>query len=132
MKKIHFASGLLLIIIYFALFTGCKKAAENHIHGTWIVQNVSDITNPDYEEWTFDSGDNLSIKMILHQDTSIYNYSYIGNYKLKTSKKLEISNFTLGASAAYNGEWDIAKLTSKTLMIVTGKTGLTFKEFYKN
>ena len=132
MKKIHFTSGLLLIITCFVLFTGCKKAAENRIHGTWIVQDVSDVTNPTYEEWTFDSGNNLSINLIIHQDTNVYTYHYIGQYKLKTSKKLEISNFTIGLSSGYNGEWDIAKLTHKTLMIVTGKTGLSFKEFYKN
>jgi len=132
MKKIHFTFSLLIIIFCFTLFSGCKKAAENRIHGSWIVQNVVDITNQDYEEWTFDSGDNLSILMIVHQNTNVYTYNYIGKYKLKTSKKLEISNFTVGPSINYNADWEIAKLTNKTLMIVTGKAGLSFKEFYKN
>ena len=123
-------------IFFYAVFlllffsTGCKKITENKLEGSWVAVDVADITDPNYEEWTFDKG-KLSIDQTIHQDTNVNYYIFIGSYKVKGLKKLDISGFTIGTSTVYNQNWEISTLTKNTLRIVHGPNGLIFKEFYK-
>ena len=118
------------LLLFFS--TSCKKITEEKLEGSWIAVDVVDITNPNpnYEEWTFDKG-KLSIDQTIHQDTNVNYYIFIGSYKVKGLKKLDVSGFTIGTSTDYNQNWEITTLTKKTLRIVHGPNGLTFKEFYK-
>ncbi len=130
--KFRIISIFISIPLIFLFMFGCKKTTEKRLDGSWIVQNVANITNPDYEEWVFGPGDNLTIRMVLHVDTNVFSYTYIGKFKLKSTSKLVVSDFNMGLVQNYNREWEIAKLNKKTLMLVYGKNGLEFKEFYKN
>jgi len=118
----------IFLLLFFS--AGCKKITENKLEGSWVAVDVADITDPNYEEWTFDDG-NLKINQTIHQDTIVNSYIFIGSYKVKGLKKLDISGFTFGTSTVYNQNWEISTLTKNTLRIVHGPKGLTFKEFYK-
>ncbi len=132
-----FYQGLILFFLTMALFffESCSKLdTEQNFVGRWKFVNVTHISDSSYnEEWEFKPNGDLYIYYPAQRwinDTAITRS--VGNFKVKSYKKVAISNLEGNRFILYNSTWEIVLNKKDALRIVNGDHGgLLFKEFVR-